>query len=71
MKLDSSEKMDLIPETFYITYYAQKHSKIITRKGLKFKPNTLFQKMKHLALFIGIATHHLTKMETNGVKLLV
>ena len=40
MKLDSSEKMDLIPETFYITYYAKKHSKIITRKGLKFKPNT-------------------------------
>ena len=40
MKLDSNEKMDLIPETFYITYYAKKHSKIITRKGLKFKPNT-------------------------------
>ena len=40
MKLDSKEKIDLIPETFYITYYAQKHSKIITRKGLKFKPNT-------------------------------
>ena len=40
MKLDSSQKMDLIPETFYITYYAKKHSKIITRKGLKFKPNT-------------------------------
>ena len=40
MKLDSSEKMDLIPETFYITYYAKKHSKIITRKDLKFKPNT-------------------------------
>ena len=40
MKLDSNEKMDLIPETFYITYYAKKHSKVITRKGLKFKPNT-------------------------------
>jgi|TARA_R110002110_G_scaffold61294_1_gene172277 hypothetical protein len=40
MKLDSNEKIDLIPETFYITYYAKKHSKIITRKGLKFKPNT-------------------------------
>ena len=40
MKLDSNEKMDLIPETFYITYYSQKNSKIITRKGLKFKPNT-------------------------------
>ena len=40
MKLDSNEKMDLIPETFFITYYAKKHSKIITRKGLKFKPNT-------------------------------
>ena len=40
MKLDSNEKMDLIPETFYITYYAKKHSRIITRKGLKFKPNT-------------------------------
>ena len=40
MKLDSNEKIDLIPETFYITYYARKHSKIITRKGLKFKPNT-------------------------------
>jgi len=40
MKLDSNKKMDLIPETFYITYYAKKHSKMITRKGLKFKPNT-------------------------------
>jgi len=40
IKLDSKEKMDLIPATFYITYYAKKHSKIITRKGLKFKPNT-------------------------------
>ena len=62
MKLDSNEKIDLIPETFYITYYAKKHSKIITRKGLKFK---------HLALFIGIVMLNPTKMETNGVKLLV
>jgi len=27
-------------DTFYITYYAKKHSKIIDRKGTWYKPNT-------------------------------
>jgi|TARA_R110000824_G_scaffold14373_5_gene61182 hypothetical protein len=40
LHIDSEDKLDLLPDTFYITYYAKKHSKIITRKGLKFKPNT-------------------------------
>ena len=38
--IDDESKMDLIPAIYYITYYAKKHSKIITRKGLKFKPDT-------------------------------
>ena len=38
--MDDERKMDLIPAIYYITYYAKKHSKIITRKGLKFKPDT-------------------------------
>jgi len=29
-----------IPNDFYITYYADKHNKIITRKGTWTKPNT-------------------------------
>ena len=41
--IDDESKLDLIPETYYITYYAKKHSKIITRKGSKFKPNTQTQ----------------------------
>jgi restriction endonuclease S subunit len=40
LHIDNEDKLNLLPETFYITYYAKKHSKIITRKGLKFKPNT-------------------------------
>ena len=38
--IDDESKMDLMPSIYYITYYAKKHSKIITRKGLKFKPDT-------------------------------
>ena len=40
LTIDDESKLDLVPETYYITYYAKKHSKIITRKGSKFKPNT-------------------------------
>ena len=40
LTIDNESKLDLVPETYYITYYATKHSKIITRKGSKFKPNT-------------------------------
>ena len=29
-----------IPQNFYITYYANKHEKFITRKGTWTKPNT-------------------------------
>tara|TARA_R110002110_G_scaffold412262_1_gene638032 strand:- start:241 stop:504 length:264 start_codon:yes stop_codon:yes gene_type:complete len=43
LHIDNEDKLNLLPETFYITYYAKKHSKIITRKGLKFKPNTQTQ----------------------------
>jgi hypothetical protein len=29
-----------IPQNFYVTYYAKKHEKFITRKGQWTKPNT-------------------------------
>ena len=32
--------MQINKSIFWIKYYAKKHSKIITRKGLKFKPDT-------------------------------
>ena len=37
-----TNKIDLnnIPENFVITYYANKHKKIITRNGTWLKPNT-------------------------------
>ena len=40
MKLDSNEKTNQLPKTFYVTYYAKKHQAIITRKGQWHKPNT-------------------------------
>ncbi len=38
MKLDSNEKINQLPKTFYITYFAKKHQAIITRKGQWHKP---------------------------------
>ena len=40
MKLDSNEKINQLPITFYITYFAKKHQAIITRKGQWHKPET-------------------------------
>ena len=40
MKLDSKEKISQLPKTFYVTYYANKHQAIITRKGQWHKPDT-------------------------------
>ena len=40
MKLDSNEKTNQLPKTFYVTYYANKHKAIITRKGQWNKPDT-------------------------------
>jgi hypothetical protein len=48
MKLDSNEKINQLPKTFYITYFAKTHNgepiknggAIITRKGQWHKPNT-------------------------------
>ena len=78
LHIDNEDKLNLLPETFYITYYAKKHSKIITRKGLKFKPNTQTQgryfksqQMEHLVFGIGIVMHQQMKMATNGDRLLV
>ena len=48
MKLDSNEKTNQLPKTFYVTYFARTHNgqpiknggAIITRKGQWHKPNT-------------------------------
>ena len=40
MKLDSNEKINQLPKTFYITYFAKMHQAIITRKGQWHKPET-------------------------------
>ena len=48
MKLDSENKINQLPKTFYITYFAKSHNGepiknggvIITRKGQWHKPNT-------------------------------
>ena len=38
VKLDSENKTNQLPKTFYVTYYAKKHKAIITRKGQWHKP---------------------------------
>ena len=35
-----TKEIERLPDNFYITYYADKHKKIITRKGQWHKPET-------------------------------
>ena len=35
-----TKEITKLPDNFYITYYADKHKKIITRKGQWLKPDT-------------------------------
>jgi len=35
-----TKELERLPDNFYITYYANKHKKIITRKGKWLKPDS-------------------------------
>ena len=40
-----TKEITKLPDNFYITYYADKHKKIITRKGCWVKPDTAMDEL--------------------------